>query len=300
MWPSFWLLPVSNESKPELDVVEILGDAPQKAYMTFHYLDLDGKRVQSSQNWVGADFSKGWHTFGIDWNPGQITWFIDGRERFRFTEEAFIPAEPMYLILNLAVGGNWPGNPDASTRFPSKFEIDYIRVYQRSDIKYEVVQVDPVADTYVDSSAERANFRNSDTVFSDGQPTKISFLKYDTTFWAGKRLVSAFLRIHTTKDPGSPSEDLHFVSLVDSSDWDEGLINFDSHPAISNTILGTIRTATWVDTTYTIPLEASLLKPYIGAILSLGISSSGADGLYLYSRESPPGGVQLLLNLIEE
>jgi beta-glucanase (GH16 family) len=129
LWPAFWLLPATHESRPEIDVIEILGDEPNIAHMNYHYLNFLGSRIDVGDSWAGPDFSAGWHTFAVDWQPQHIVWYIDGVERWRFTNAAWISAEPMYLIANLAVGGDWPGAPNASTPFPSYFEIDYIRVW---------------------------------------------------------------------------------------------------------------------------------------------------------------------------
>jgi beta-glucanase (GH16 family) len=62
------------------------------------------------------------------WQPDRLVWYIDGVERYRTSDH--VPAEPMYLIANLAVGGNWPGAPDNTTVFPADLEIDYIAVWQ--------------------------------------------------------------------------------------------------------------------------------------------------------------------------
>jgi beta-glucanase (GH16 family) len=65
----------------------------------------------------------------VDWQPKEIVWYIDGVERRRYTHGDHIPAEPMYLLLNLAVGGTWPCAPTASTLFPANYEVDYVRVW---------------------------------------------------------------------------------------------------------------------------------------------------------------------------
>jgi beta-glucanase (GH16 family) len=129
LWPAFWLLPVDQEWPPEIDVFEVLGHKTHTVYMTNHW-GTKPKYMSSQQGYSGPDFAKKFHRFAIEWNPGEIIWTIDGVERFRSKQG--VPAEPMYLLANLAVGGEWPGNPDASTPFPSYLEIDYIRVYQRS------------------------------------------------------------------------------------------------------------------------------------------------------------------------
>jgi beta-glucanase (GH16 family) len=128
-WPAFWLLPVTKQWPPEIDILEILGHEPNKIYFTTHWRDEQGKHQGKGGNFVGPDFSKDFHTFGLEWSPGECVWYVDGEERYRST--AGIPSEPMYVIANLAIGGDWPGNPDASTRFPGYMEIDYIRVYRK-------------------------------------------------------------------------------------------------------------------------------------------------------------------------
>ena len=135
LWPAFWLLPKdglpnsSPDSRPEIDVVEIIGDKPAEANFNFHYRTASGATGDRGSEWVGPDFSAGWHTFAIDWHPGAIVWYVDGVERWRFADAANVPAEPMYLLLNLAVGGTWPGSPDASTAFPADYQVDYVRVW---------------------------------------------------------------------------------------------------------------------------------------------------------------------------
>jgi beta-glucanase (GH16 family) len=129
-WPAFWLLPTNKQWPPEIDVLEILGHEPNKVYFTNHWRDAAGTHRSHGQSFSGPDFSADYHTFAIDWEPGEITWYVDGIQRARST--AGVPAEPMYVIANLAVGGDWPGNPDATTPFPGYMDIDYIRVYQQA------------------------------------------------------------------------------------------------------------------------------------------------------------------------
>lgn len=133
LWPAFWLLPIDHNSRPEIDVMEIIGHEPQVVYLRFHYLDADGRRRDVGGKWAGPDFSEGWHTFAIDWQPTALIWYVDGVERWRYTDQSAIPAEPMYLLANLAVGGSWPGAPDDSTLFPSDYQIDYVRVWQTGE-----------------------------------------------------------------------------------------------------------------------------------------------------------------------
>jgi beta-glucanase (GH16 family) len=100
--------------------------------MTVHYPLADGSTGAHGTAYTGPDFSAGEHTYALDWSADQLVWYIDGVERKRERNAAHIPHDPMYLIANLAVGGDWPGPPDPTTVFPNMLNIDYIRVWQRS------------------------------------------------------------------------------------------------------------------------------------------------------------------------
>ena len=131
LWPAFWTLPSDYSWPPEIDAMEILGDTPNVTHMTYHYTDASGAQKGPGTSWTGADFSADWHVFGVDWQPDAIVWYVDGIERARFTDASAITAKPQYLLLNLAVGGNWPGPPSASTAFPTDYLVDYVRVWDR-------------------------------------------------------------------------------------------------------------------------------------------------------------------------
>jgi beta-glucanase (GH16 family) len=127
LWPALWLLAQDPQSAEEIDLMELLGQDPHTVYTTLHYqLDNKDKGVKGASI-HGPDFSQDFHIFAVDWEWDKIVWYVDGSEVFRVTDH--IPHEPMYLIVNLAVGGLWPGAPDRDTPFPAHFDIDYIRVF---------------------------------------------------------------------------------------------------------------------------------------------------------------------------
>jgi beta-glucanase (GH16 family) len=135
MWPAFWLLhtPAASDVN-EIDIHEILGNAPTVAHMTNHWgtAYAPGQHFFDTSSFDGPDFSAGFHTFGLEWSPDALVWTIDGEVKKRHTGEG-IPSVPMYVILNLAIGGSWPGAPDATTPFPARYQVDYVRVYARPD-----------------------------------------------------------------------------------------------------------------------------------------------------------------------
>lgn len=129
LWPAFWLLPADKSWPPEIDIMECLGHQTNVIYMTNHFVDAAKQNSSAGGSYKGPDFSQDYHVYAVDWQPGQITWYIDGIKRFSTTSN--VPAVKMYIVANLAVGGYWPGYPDTTTPFPSTMDIDYIRVYQR-------------------------------------------------------------------------------------------------------------------------------------------------------------------------
>jgi len=128
LWPAFWLLPDPPAWPPEIDVFEILGHEPTVVHLSHHWRDADGRRHSDSKRWHGPDFSSAFHTFAAEWTPADIRWYVDGVEHQRSTKS--IPQTPMCLLVNLAVGGNWPGAPDETTPFPAHLEVDYVRAYR--------------------------------------------------------------------------------------------------------------------------------------------------------------------------
>lgn len=128
LWPAFWMLPSSRNYPWEIDVFEILGHEPNMAYMSSHWPDESGNHDHKTEGFKGPDFSRDFHVFEVIWTPDKLVWLVDDVERHY--REKHIPDEPMFLLLNLAVGGKWPGYPDDSTPFPSYLEVDYVRVYQ--------------------------------------------------------------------------------------------------------------------------------------------------------------------------
>ncbi|MDF1825440.1 MAG: glycoside hydrolase family 16 protein [Verrucomicrobiales bacterium] len=131
LWPAIWLLPDPLAWPPEIDILEILGHETDRVYLSNHWIDPDnpdGDSGSQTGEYKGPDFSEDFHTFGVEWESGEIRWYVDGVLRHKALKN--VPEEPMYILVNLAVGG-WAEAPDASTVFPAVLEIDYVRVWER-------------------------------------------------------------------------------------------------------------------------------------------------------------------------
>lgn len=140
LWPAFWMLGenLNRDGWPlsgEIDVMENVGSEPRTVWASLH-----GPGYSRDQAVTGSyslperqQLSDGFHVFAVDWAPDSITWYVDGKATFR-TTRADVPGpwvfdHEFFLILNLAVGGSWPGAPDAATDFPQALLVDYVRVY---------------------------------------------------------------------------------------------------------------------------------------------------------------------------
>ncbi len=152
LWPAIWMMPQDEQHYGqwpkcgEIDIMEVLGSRLETAYGTLHY---GAPHAEQQGIYVledGTTFADDFHEYSVEWEPGEIRWYIDGNlyhtvnDWFTAVEgedEKPYPApfdQPFFVQMNLAVGGTWPGNPDASTDFDkAEFEIDYVRVYQKPE-----------------------------------------------------------------------------------------------------------------------------------------------------------------------
>jgi len=124
IWPAFWLLPTDQSWPPEIDVMEMIGSKPNELNATIHY----GNNQSTGFAINEPGMTTGFHTYGVDWEPDYITWYFDGNAIAKTATPAGMN-KPMYMLANLAVGGDWPGSPDGTTPFPADMKIDYIRAY---------------------------------------------------------------------------------------------------------------------------------------------------------------------------
>ncbi len=128
IWPAHWLLPASNAWPPEIDIMEFLGHDVDTVYFTNHWGTAASPQHQTSQ-FNGPDFSAGFHNYAVEWFPDRMDFFVDGVKHATHTSN--VPQSPFFIILNTAVGGFWPGYPDATTVFPQLHEVEWVRVHRR-------------------------------------------------------------------------------------------------------------------------------------------------------------------------
>ncbi len=140
-WPALWMLgeSISSVGWPacgEIDIMELVGHKPSTVVGTAHWGLPGNNSTYISRNYSlsGTDFSKEFHVFSIVWVKDQIQWFVDDQLFSTITKNDvnvnYPFNDPHFFIFNIAVGGNWPGSPDANTVFPKSMVVDFVRVFQ--------------------------------------------------------------------------------------------------------------------------------------------------------------------------
>lgn len=201
IWPAFWMMPQDSPYggwpvSGEIDIMEFLGHDTDRVYGTLHYgggsqdpcrgtrggynnhcFSGTGYSLQS------GSFADDFHTFAIEWEPRAIRWYVDGQlyqtQTSWYSGSGPYPApfdNPFFLILNLAVGGQWPGYPDATTTFPQQLQVDYVRVYNDANAAPTVTLDGPTSGTSVDVG-DTLELRATAT--DGGTVTSVEFLQGD-------------------------------------------------------------------------------------------------------------------------
>jgi len=139
LWPAIWMLPTDWvyggwPRSGEIDIMEMIGHEPQKVYGTIHY----GSSVQDHQKSGGSyvlaspgRFDDAFHVFTMEWDSVGMRWYVDG-VRYYTTVHGGPFDQRFHILLNVAVGGVWPGDPDSTTAFPQAMQVDYVRVYRKN------------------------------------------------------------------------------------------------------------------------------------------------------------------------
>jgi beta-glucanase (GH16 family) len=148
IWPAFWMLGVDIDKVHwpacgEIDIMENIGKEPSIIHGTLHGPGYSGGKGPTSSYVLPKRevFADSFHVFAVEWEPEMIRFYCDGK-LYSTRTASDLPAgtkwvfdHPFFIILNVAVGGDWPGSPDATTSFPQEMLVDYVRVYQKESDK---------------------------------------------------------------------------------------------------------------------------------------------------------------------
>jgi beta-glucanase (GH16 family) len=145
MWPAFWMLGnnISSVGWPtcgEIDIMENIGKEPGTVHGSLHGPSSTGRTSDATATFslpAGQNFGDDFHIYAVEWEPGTVRFFVD-TNLYETVNQAQWPAggtwefdHPFFLLLNVAVGGDWPGSPDNTTQFPQQMLVDYVRVYTK-------------------------------------------------------------------------------------------------------------------------------------------------------------------------
>ena len=142
MWPAFWMLGSDIDTNPwpacgEIDIMENIGKEPAIVHGSLHGPGYAPGNVTAQYTLPTGALGDGFHLYAVEWEAQQVRFYIDSTLYATFTPSN-LPSgspwefnKPFFILLNLAVGGDWPGNPDATTQFPQQMLVDYVRVYQK-------------------------------------------------------------------------------------------------------------------------------------------------------------------------
>lgn len=269
IWPAFWMLGDNIDSAQwpncgEVDIMENIGREPSIVHGTLHgpgYSGGDGISASYSLP-PSQKFSDDYHTYAVEWEPNVLRFYVDGL-LYKTRTPADLPAgkawvfnHPFFIILNLAVGGFWPGNPDATTVFPQQMLVDYVRVYQRA-----TPSTVPVL--FTDDGASRAlsldsvtfkrdpfSVRNSDN-FSLDQTTRLMLLSANLDLQPGDG--PALVAAQADDGAGHVSPlNVEWIGRLPNFDWitvvivklpdelanaNQALVSITAHNQSSNTVL---------------------------------------------------------------
>lgn len=269
--PAFWMMP-TNENLygqwprcGEIDIMEVMGQETNKLYGTLHYGNPHSQK-QETYTAKNGDFANDYHTYAVEWEPGKITWYVDGvkyheaNDWYSTTEgqgTAAYPApfdQPFYMILNLAIGGSWVGYPDETTKYENQaFVIDYVKAYQKDQSYYDELEKTvekpekaPVVEPEDGKYIKNDDFSQDDDLSGEngsvwkfmaqqgGEAT--ACIVADNTFGAGKKAV----KISTTK----AGTENHSVQLVQAGipvkQEGQYKLSFDAYAAADRTMIADV------------------------------------------------------------
>ena len=141
MWTGFWMMGANIDqihwpNSGEIDIIENIGKEPDIVHGTVHGPGYSGQNsIGQKYTLPSGEFADDFHVFAVEWEPEEIRWYVDDHQYFSVTPDSvtgeWVFNHPFFILINLAIGGRWPGSPDHTTVFPQPLQIDFIRVYEQ-------------------------------------------------------------------------------------------------------------------------------------------------------------------------
>lgn len=227
--PAFWMMPQDEDlygqwpKCGEIDIAEVLGDSTNTNYGTVHYGEPHNQN-QGTYTLASGDFANEFHVFAVDYEPGVIKWYVDGEQYYETSDwfskwpggaEKPYPApfdQPFHVILNVAVGGDWPGDPDETTPFDEKgaMYVDYVRIYQKESYDENVEK--PVKVLEMREADDTGNFiHNSDFADAEDLTDDVDWKFLELNGGKGSAEIKDNEIIITTEDCGTEEYSIQLV-----------------------------------------------------------------------------------------
>ena len=256
LWPAFWMMPTYENlygSWPrcgEIDIMEVLGHEPEKAYGTIHYGN-PHREQQGTYILDGITFADDYHVFSVEWEPSEMRFYIDGNlyhtvndwyTKQEGDDEKTYPApfdQTFYLQFNLAVGGNWPGNPDETTDFENaELKVDYVKVYQLDSYNENVTKPEKEPVDLRDPDATGNYVINGDFSVNEDLTDSEDWIKLTTLGGRGESIIENNKIILTTEEVGSENYSLQLVQpKLPLKQYGEYKLTFDARADEDRTMI---------------------------------------------------------------
>lgn len=227
--PAFWMMPTDENLYGqwprcgEIDAMEVMGQENNKLYGTIHYGNPHSEK-QGTYTLENGNFTDEYHTFACDWEPGKITWYVDGvkyheaNDWYSTTEgqgTVAYPApfdQPFYAILNLAVGGSWVGYPDENTKINSSaYIIDYVKIFQKDSYDEDVQAPEKEPDVFKEPDANGNYITNGDFAKNEALDGTENWQFLTTLGGDAAAVIKDKEIVITTKDQGTADYSVQLV-----------------------------------------------------------------------------------------